>query len=363
MKKNIYWKKSKANLQSILQRVTTISETIPRLVRSNMVLNSDRLKLIPDPTLLKTVVSAFGEAINSRELVLIFSLRFYNVVFSKFNCQTDTETLFAASPEGAPQQNNKDKPPSIRRGPNPFALLGVASLGFAVYLLLLRTRETEKKEKEMVDIAKTVLNESQTVTSPKKFTKDDVTVVFVLGGPGSGKGTQSENLVKDYGFIHLSAGDLLRAEQQRSGSKYGELIDNCIKSGEIVPMEITIALLEQAMRETGGKRFLIDGFPRAMDQAIKFEEDVVEAHSVLYFDCTEKVMLERLLNRGKTSGRADDNIDTIRKRFKTFLEQSYPVVEYYKNLGKVHSILCDDSPEVVYTRVKKIFNDEFNENK
>ncbi|CAG8538233.1 3676_t:CDS:2 [Ambispora gerdemannii] len=214
-------------------------------------------------------------------------------------------------------------PPKSRKGPHPLALLAVASVGFSFYLVLVRTR----------------------------------------GGPGSGKGTQSENLVKDFGFIHLSAGDLLRAEQQRPDSLYGELIDKAIKAGEIVPMEITIVLLEQAMRESGGKRFLIDGFPRKMDQAIKFEEDVVEAHSVLFFDCPEKVMLERLLERGKTSGRADDNLDSIRKRFITFKQQSYPVVEYYQKQSKVHSISCEDSPDTVYQEVKKTFNAEFNENK
>lgn len=67
---------------------------------------------------------------------------------------------------------------------------------------------------------------------------------------------------------------MLRAELQRPNSKYGDLISNYMKEGKIVPMEITIALLEQAMRESGAKRFLIDGFPRAMDQAIKFEDDV-----------------------------------------------------------------------------------------
>src|ERR1700761_1387521 len=72
-------------------------------------------------------------------------------------------------------------------------------------------------------------------------------VVFVLGGPGAGKGTQCANLVRDYGFTHLSAGDLLRAEQNRPGSKVGEEIRRCIREGEIVPMEVTVGLLRDAM--------------------------------------------------------------------------------------------------------------------
>lgn len=97
------------------------------------------------------------------------------------------------------------------------------------------------------------------------------------GGPGTGKGTQCEKLVKDWDFVHLSAGDLLRAEQARSGSKYGALIKKFIEEGEIVPMEITVGLLRNAIQEYVRKdrrKFLIDGFPRKMDQAIAFEANV-----------------------------------------------------------------------------------------
>lgn len=95
------------------------------------------------------------------------------------------------------------------------------------------------------------------------FSADETTVIYVLGGPGSGKGTQCAKLVRDYGFKHLSAGDLLREEQDRPGSEFGELIKNYIKEGQIVPMEVTVQLLENAMRaakeEEGKHMFLIDG--------------------------------------------------------------------------------------------------------
>ena len=95
------------------------------------------------------------------------------------------------------------------------------------------------------------------------WTPENAAVVFVLGGPGVGKGTQCALLVKDYGFKHLSAGDLLRAEQNRPGSELAELIKKHIKDGVIVPMEITVQLLENAMRDTMDKedkhKFLIDG--------------------------------------------------------------------------------------------------------
>ncbi|KAH9909201.1 uridylate kinase [Xylariomycetidae sp. FL2044] len=194
------------------------------------------------------------------------------------------------------------------------------------------------------------------------FSADDVTVIFVLGGPGAGKGTQSEKLVAEYGFRHLSAGDLLRAEQARPDSEFGALIQDYIKNGLIVPMEVTIALLEAAMRESlsdsststsSGKKFLIDGFPRKFDQALKFEEAVCPARLVLFYDCPEAEMERRLLERGKTSGRADDNADSIRKRFRTFLETSMPVVEHYERQDRVVRVDACQPPDEVYRRTRE----------
>lgn len=191
------------------------------------------------------------------------------------------------------------------------------------------------------------------------FSSSDVTVLFVLGGPGAGKGTQCSKLVSEHGFTHLSAGDLLRAEQERPGSQFGDLIKDYIKNGLIVPMEVTIALLENAMTETLQKanttkgRFLIDGFPRKMDQAVKFEETVCPAKLVLFFDCPENVMEERLLERGKTSGRSDDNAESIRKRFRTFIETSMPVVDHFEKQGKVVKLDATPTPDTVYSQTKK----------
>ncbi|KNE59645.1 UMP-CMP kinase [Allomyces macrogynus ATCC 38327] len=190
------------------------------------------------------------------------------------------------------------------------------------------------------------------------------TVIFVLGGPGAGKGTQCARLVRDYDFVHLSAGDLLRAERQRPGSAVGELINTYIKEGQIVPMEITIKLLETAMLESGKSRFLIDGFPRKMDQADAFEETVAAADFVLYFSCPEEEMLRRLLKRGESSGRVDDNLESIKKRFATFRDTSYPVIEKYRADGKVHEVSCLQSIDGVYAQVRKVFDDMFaNEDK
>lgn len=200
-----------------------------------------------------------------------------------------------------------------------------------------------------------------TTNTTPRFSTNEVTVIFFLGGPGSGKGTQSANLVQDYGFTHLSAGDLLRGEQVREGSQYGELIRTYIREGKIVPMEITVALLSNAMAAalhdtpppTDQKaRFLIDGFPRKLDQAHFFEETVCPSEVVLFLDCPEEVMETRLLKRGETSGRDDDNAESIRKRFRTFLETSMPVVHAFEKEGKVVSVDATGSVEEVYTQVK-----------
>jgi UMP-CMP kinase len=189
------------------------------------------------------------------------------------------------------------------------------------------------------------------------FDPKSVTVVYILGGPGSGKGTQSAHLVEHYGFTHLSAGDLLREEQDREGSEYGELIKSYIKEGLIVPMEVTVKLLENAMRakldEQGTGRFLVDGFPRKMDQAAFFEQAVCPSRCTVFLDCPEEVMRKRLLHRGLTSGRADDNEESIVKRFRTFVETSMPVVTHFEAEDRVVKVDADKEETEVYGDIVK----------
>jgi UMP-CMP kinase len=99
------------------------------------------------------------------------------------------------------------------------------------------------------------------------------------------------------------------------------------------------------------------GFPRKLDQAHAFERSVVPSKFTLFFDCPEDVMQERLLNRGKTSGRADDNIESIKKRFRTFVETSMPVVDEFESQGKVVKIMATEAPEAVYKNVQAKFKE------
>eukprot|EP00200_Dunaliella_tertiolecta_P017710 CAMPEP_0202422792 /NCGR_PEP_ID=MMETSP1128-20130828/51042_1 /ASSEMBLY_ACC=CAM_ASM_000463 /TAXON_ID=3047 /ORGANISM="Dunaliella tertiolecta, Strain CCMP1320" /LENGTH=515 /DNA_ID=CAMNT_0049030867 /DNA_START=35 /DNA_END=1582 /DNA_ORIENTATION=- len=186
----------------------------------------------------------------------------------------------------------------------------------------------------------------------------DYSIVFVLGGPGSGKGTQCEKIKERYaGVVHLSAGDLLRAEA-KSGSETGELIESIIKEGKLVPVEVTIGLLKAAMEKyrEGMKMVLIDGFPRALDQADRFENDISLPTAVLFFECPEEEMEKRLLKRGETSGRSDDNAEAIRKRFKTFVEESLPVKGHYEGKGRAYAISAVPPPDEVFEEVVKVLD-------
>nr|ADE75743.1 unknown [Picea sitchensis] len=178
-------------------------------------------------------------------------------------------------------------------------------------------------------------------------------VIFVLGGPGSGKGTQCEKIVENFGFTHLSAGDLLRAEI-KSGSENGTMIENMIKEGKIVPSEVTVKLLQKAMQESENDKFLIDGFPRNEENRAAFENVTgIQPEFILFFNCPEEEMLKRLLNRNQ--GRVDDNVETITKRFRVFSESSLPVVNYYDSKGKVRKIDAVKSKEDVFENIKLLF--------
>lgn len=184
----------------------------------------------------------------------------------------------------------------------------------------------------------------------------------MLGGPGSGKGTNCERIAKDFGYMHLSTGDLLRAEV-KSGSALGKELDAVMKTGGLVDSSMMLRILKGAMTEGNTKpvsgRYLIDGYPRAMDQIASFEAAICPPTFVLAFDAKEEVLEARLLNRGKASGRADDqNVEAIRARFKTFSEQSAPVITHYGGHGKVRSINSEHPVDEVYADCKPIFDAE-----
>ncbi|XP_053549482.1 UMP-CMP kinase [Bombina bombina] len=191
-------------------------------------------------------------------------------------------------------------------------------------------------------------------------------VVFVLGGPGAGKGTQCERIVEKYGYTHLSAGDLLRDERKKPDSQYGELIETYIKDGKIVPVEITISLLQRAMEQTmatgsNKNKFLIDGFPRNEDNLLGWNKTMngkAEVSFVLFFDCDNETCIDRCLERGKSSGRSDDNRESLEKRIQTYLQSTRPIIDLYEQTGKVRKVDASKSVDQVFVEVQKLFDQE-----
>lgn len=207
-------------------------------------------------------------------------------------------------------------------------------------------------------------------------------VVFVLGGPGAGKGTQCELLIDNYPCHHLSAGQLLRDEAQKKdgSSEHAELIEECLVAGKIVPVEISLSLLQNAMRQAEGNDsliFLIDGFPRNFDNLegwtrcmtrnddgiAQQNTDAAAVWGVLSYDCPLSILEERVMKRSKDSGRSDDNLESLRRRFKTFQGETQPVVETLRaidektsSLLKVVDVEGQRSLEEVWEETQKSMN-------
>jgi len=196
--------------------------------------------------------------------------------------------------------------------------------------------------------------------STQEGAKSCPAVVFVLGGPGAGKGTFSARIVEQFGFKTLSAGDLIRAERARPESEKAELIEARLKEGKLIPSEITVGLVEEEMKRQGWSgKYLIDGFPRSLENYevwTKMLGDKVDLKFTFLIECSEKVMEERLINRGKTSGRSDDNIETIKKRFVTFQEETVPVLELLASKIATKKVNSDPGIDNVWKEVEEIFS-------
>lgn len=163
--------------------------------------------------------------------------------------------------------------------------------------------------------------------------------LVLFGAPGSGKGTQSEKLIEEYGLHHISTGEVLRDHIKRE-TELGKIAKSYIDEGQLIPDELMISILDKVLeQEAAGKRGVIfDGFPRTIPQAEALKELLkkrgTDLHAVVGLEVPEEELIERMLNRGKQTGRADDNIDTIRKRLKVYHSQTSPLKDYYQNEGK-----------------------------
>ena len=202
----------------------------------------------------------------------------------------------------------------------------------------------------------------ETETLKNTDTKEPVpepNVVFVLGGPGAGKGTMCELAETQLGWTHLSTGDLLRAERERGGET-AATIEGYMTAGKLVPNEITVTLLKDAMerisRTTGKLNFLLDGFPRSLDNLEAWYEIFgreTELPKMLYMVCPYEILEKRILGRAKFSGRSDDNVESMKLRFDTFRNETLPIVELFKSKGKCVEIDCSQGRQEVYAIIKE----------
>ena len=167
--------------------------------------------------------------------------------------------------------------------------------------------------------------------------------IVLFGGPGSGKGTQSEKLIEKYGLHHISTGEVLRDHIKR-GTELGKIAKQYIDEGQLIPDELMIQILDNVL-ETEAKDkpgVIFDGFPRTIPQAEALNDLLKkrnrELHAVVGLEVPDEELVARMLNRGKLTGRADDNEETIKKRLNVYHNQTSPLKEHYKKINKYLSI-------------------------
>jgi len=182
--------------------------------------------------------------------------------------------------------------------------------------------------------------------------------IILFGPPGSGKGTQSEKLIAEYGLKHLSTGDLLRTEIATQ-TPLGLEAKNFMDKGQLVPDEVVIGMISSALdANPESKGFLFDGFPRteaqseALDKLLKLKK--TEIGVVLAMQVSEAELIKRLLNRGLTSGRSDDNNEeVIRARIVEYHKKTSAVADYYKQFDKVVYLNGEGSVDEIFEGLSK----------
>jgi adenylate kinase len=193
--------------------------------------------------------------------------------------------------------------------------------------------------------------------------------LVLFGPPGAGKGTQSEFLIKKYGLVHLSTGDILRSEIA-AGTELGLKAKGLMDQGLLVPDEVVIGMISSKLEQNKDARgFIFDGFPRTIEQAKALDKLLEEKGTaitmMIALEVEDEELEKRLLLRGKDSGRADDrNPEVIQKRIKEYNNKTAPLKDYYSGQNKFHSVLGIGSIQDISQRlsdtIEKVY--DFNNN-
>lgn len=171
---------------------------------------------------------------------------------------------------------------------------------------------------------------------------NDMLNIVIFGAPGSGKGTQSAMIVEKFGVNHISTGDVLRNEI-KNGTELGKVAKGYIDQGQLLPDALIIDILASVLDGLkDSKGVIFDGFPRTIPQAEALKRMLAErgqqVSAMLDLDVPEKELIDRLVKRGQDAGRADDNLETIKKRLVVYNEQTSPLKDYYKSEGLYNHI-------------------------
>ena len=184
--------------------------------------------------------------------------------------------------------------------------------------------------------------------------------LVIFGAPGSGKGTQSEILIEQYGLDHISTGDILRGEI-KAGSELGKAAKGYIDAGQLVPDGLIIDMIEKVLGERKPKKgIILDGFPRTVAQAealdALFAKLGTRVHAVLDLQVEEAELIDRLVKRGQESGRSDDNLETIQKRLGVYHAQTAPIAAHYAQQGVHHAIQGSGAISDITARIARVLD-------
>ncbi|MBQ4368038.1 MAG: adenylate kinase [Muribaculaceae bacterium] len=186
--------------------------------------------------------------------------------------------------------------------------------------------------------------------------------IVIFGAPGSGKGTQSDNLIKTYNLFHISTGDVLRDNIKR-GTELGAIAKAYIDKGQLIPDNLMIDILASVLddhREEAANGVIFDGFPRTIAQAEALETMLQErgtsVTTVVGLEVPEQELIDRILLRGKLTGRSDDNMDTVKNRLGVYHNQTSPLKEFYQQRGLYQSIEGTGTIEEIFDRIQAVIN-------